>query len=43
MATPLADEWLEWLGFTQRGHLDAFGAAGLPFDLYSRAPSRVLH
>jgi hypothetical protein len=36
-------EWLEWLGFTQRGHLDAFGAAGLPFDLYSRAPSRVLH
>jgi hypothetical protein len=36
-------EWLEWLGFTQRGQLDAFGAAGLPFDLYSRAPSRVLH
>lgn len=29
-------EWLEWLGFRHRGHLAAFGAAGLPFDLYVR-------
>jgi hypothetical protein len=36
-------EWLECLGFTQRGHLDAFGAAGLPFELYSRVHNRVLH
>jgi hypothetical protein len=36
-------QWLEWLGFTQRGHLDAFGAAGQPFELYSRVHNRVLH
>jgi hypothetical protein len=35
--------WLEWLGFTQRGHLDAFGAAGRPFDLYSHVHNRALH
>jgi hypothetical protein len=29
-------EWLEWLGFEHGGHLAAFGAAGLPFDLYVR-------
>jgi hypothetical protein len=29
-------EWLEWLGFERGGHLAAFGAAGLPFDLYVR-------
>ena len=29
-------DWLEWLGFLRISHLAAFGAAGLPFDLYSR-------
>lgn len=29
-------QWLEWLGFTARSHLDSFGAAGRPFDLYVR-------
>jgi len=29
-------EWLEWLGFLRRGHLAAFGAGRLPFDLYAR-------
>ena len=30
-------EWLEWLGFVRCGHLAAFGAARLPFDLYARS------
>jgi hypothetical protein len=29
-------QWLEWLGFEHGGHLGAFGAAGLPFDLFVR-------
>jgi hypothetical protein len=29
-------QWLEWLGFAACGHLAAFGAAHLPFDLYAR-------
>lgn len=29
-------DWLQWLGFVQCGHLSAFGAARLPFDLYLR-------
>ncbi len=29
-------QWLEWLGFEHGGHLGAFGAARLPFDLYVR-------
>lgn len=29
-------QWLEWLGFEHGGHLAAFGAAGLPFDLFIR-------
>jgi hypothetical protein len=29
-------QWLEWLGFEHGGHLKAFGAAGLPFDLFIR-------
>lgn len=29
-------QWLEWLGFTARSHLDSFGAGGRPFDLYVR-------
>jgi hypothetical protein len=29
-------EWLEWLGFLRSGHLAAFGAGRLPFDLYAR-------
>lgn len=29
-------QWLEWLGFEHGGRLGAFGAAGLPFDLYVR-------
>lgn len=36
-------DWLEWLGFTQRGRLEIFGAAGLPFDLYSRARGSLMH
>ena len=27
-------------GFAARGHVDAFGAAGLPFDLYQRGATR---
>jgi hypothetical protein len=42
-ATTSTIEHDDLMGFTQRGQLDAFGAAGLPFDLYSRAPSSVLH
>ena len=30
-------EWLEWLDFVPQGRVEAFGAAGLPFDLYRRA------
>jgi hypothetical protein len=30
-------DWLEWLGFLRSSHLAAFGAARLPFDLYSRS------
>lgn len=33
-------QWLQWLGFAARGHVDAFGAAGLPFDLYQRGATR---
>jgi len=29
-------DWLEWLGFIKGGHLAAFDAARLPFDLYVR-------
>lgn len=29
-------DWLQWLGFAHRGHLRAFGAARLPFNLYMR-------
>jgi len=34
-------QWLEWLGFVRGGHLAAFGAARLPFDLYVRHVGRV--
>jgi len=34
-------EWLEWLDFVPQGRVEAFGAAGLPFDLYRRAPPSV--
>ena len=34
-------EWLEWLGFVPQGRVEAFGAAGLPFDLYRRARASV--
>lgn len=30
-------QWLGWLGFVPQGRVEAFGAAGLPFDLYRRA------
>jgi hypothetical protein len=33
-------QWLEWLGFAARGHLEAFGAARRPFDLYERGAER---
>jgi len=33
-------QWLEWLGFVARGHLESFGAAHLPFDLYVRGKRR---
>ena len=29
-------QWLDWLGFVPQGRVEAFGAAGLPFDLYRR-------
>ena len=34
-------DWLEWLGFAKAGHLAAFGAARLPFDLYVRHAGRI--
>ncbi|MFI4932016.1 MAG: hypothetical protein ACHP83_17365 [Burkholderiales bacterium] len=34
-------DWLEWLGFIKGGHLAAFGAARLPFDLYVRRAGRI--
>ncbi len=34
-------QWLEWLDFERADHLDAFGAAGLPFDLYVRHRHRL--
>jgi hypothetical protein len=34
-------EWPEWLDFVPQGRVEAFGAAGLPFDLYRRAPPSV--
>jgi hypothetical protein len=33
--------WLEWLGFEHGNRVERFGAAGLPFDLYSRARARL--
>lgn len=36
-------QWLEWLGFAPQGRVEGFGAAGLPFDLYSRHGGPTLH
>jgi hypothetical protein len=35
--------WLEWLGFEPAERVERFGAARLPFDLYSRSRGVVLH
>jgi hypothetical protein len=34
-------QWLEWLDFVPQGRVEAFGAAGLPFELYRRARAVV--
>jgi hypothetical protein len=34
-------QWLEWLDFVPQGRVEAFGAAGLPFDLYRRGRAMV--
>ena len=36
-------QWLEWLGFQPEERVEKFGAARLPFDLYSRARGPTVH